>query len=309
MCAPESTVSESAAAFAIGYQRSGFSHTAGLAARCISVDMNCALVDHPVEVGAWGGTGTHIAERVGAVQLLAARRKVDTGERVGDRLRRTHRHPADGVDEPCESVELDLGVVVEAQPGRLLDGLGQQRRTADGERRVDLVGAVVRDLHIRVPRDGNHRGRGIRPQGGHVHKHDRVGVPVADVAAGAEFGLLLGGESLPAVGADKQPCGALALGRPVGVVGQRGDAVQRGVDPERRAEYTGDGQDHHRQQRRDDATHAALGLGGSGWRRRLAHNRIRLADRTAAVAAGSAVEAAESADWAATAAVVGSGRA
>ena len=40
MWASESTVSESAAALAIGYQRSGFSSTAGLAARCISADMN-----------------------------------------------------------------------------------------------------------------------------------------------------------------------------------------------------------------------------------------------------------------------------
>ena len=67
---------------------------------------------------------------------------------------------------------------------------------------------------------------------GDVHQHDRVGVPVADVATGAQLGLLLGGEALSAVGADKQPCGALALGGPVGVVGQRGDAVQLGVDPE-----------------------------------------------------------------------------
>ena len=40
-CAPESTVNESAAALAIGYQRNGLSTTLGLAARCMSVDMNC----------------------------------------------------------------------------------------------------------------------------------------------------------------------------------------------------------------------------------------------------------------------------
>ena len=89
------------------------------------------LVDHPVQVGARRGAGADVAERVAAVQLLAARGQVDAGERVGDRLRRTHRHSADGVDQPCEAVESDLGVVVEPDPGRLLDGLRQQRGAAE----------------------------------------------------------------------------------------------------------------------------------------------------------------------------------
>ena len=103
-----------------------------------------------------------------------------------------------------------------------------------------------------------------------MHEQDRVGVPVADVAAGAEFGLLLGRESLPAVRADQQPCGALAFGGPVSVVGQRRDSVQLGVDPERGADHTRDGQNQHHEQRQDDPTQAALGsVGGGGggcWR-------------------------------------------
>ena len=113
---------------------------------------------------------------------------------------------------------------------------------------------------------------------GDVHEHDRVGVPVADVAAGAQLDLLFGGEPLPAVGADKKPCGALALGGPVGVVGKRRDPVQLGVDPVCGADHPDDGEHEHREQGEHDATKAALGFpDGRTWRRRLclAHNRIR----------------------------------
>ena len=47
-----------------------------------------------------------------------------------------------------------------------------------------------------------------------------------------EFGLLLRGEPLSAVGADEQPRRPAPRRGPFGVVGQRGDAVQRRVDPE-----------------------------------------------------------------------------
>ncbi len=44
------------------------------------------LVDHPVEVGPRRGAGADIAERVAAVELLAARGQVDARQRIGDRL-------------------------------------------------------------------------------------------------------------------------------------------------------------------------------------------------------------------------------
>ena len=90
-----------------------------------------ALVDHPVQVGPRRGAGADEAERVAAVELLAAGGQVDAGERVADRFGRAHRHSADCVDEDGEPVEPDLGVVVEPQPGGLLDGLRQQRGAAD----------------------------------------------------------------------------------------------------------------------------------------------------------------------------------
>ena len=154
------------------------------------------LVVHPVQVGPRGGAGADIAERVAAVELLAARGQVDAGERVADRFGRAHGHSADRVDEHGETVEPDLGVVVEPDPGGLLDGLRQQRRAAERERRVDLVLAVAGDRHVGVARDGHHRGRRARPDAGDVHQQDGVGAAVADVAAGGQFGLLFGGQAL-----------------------------------------------------------------------------------------------------------------
>ena len=216
------------------------------------------LVDHPVEIGPRCGAGAHVAERVAAVELLAAGRKVDAGEWVGDRVGRAHRHPADRVDEHREPVETDLGVVVEPDTRRLFDGMGQQRCAAVHERGIDLVGAVVGDLHVRVTRYRHHGRRRARPERGDVHQHDRVGAAVADVAAGGQLVLLFRRQSLPAVGADQQPGGALALHGPVRVVGQRVDSVQLCVDPECGADCTDDGEHQHQEQREDDATPSAL---------------------------------------------------
>ena len=122
-----------------------------------------SLIDHPVQVGTWGGAGADVAERVAAVELLTTCGQVDAGERVADRFGRAHGHSADRVDHDGETVEPDLGVVVEPDPGGLLDGLRQQRRPAFGERRIDLVLAVAGNRHVGVPRDGHHRGGRARP--------------------------------------------------------------------------------------------------------------------------------------------------
>ncbi len=122
-----------------------------------------------------------------------------------------------------------------------------------------------------------------------MHQHDRVGAAVADVAAGGQLGLLFGGEACSAVRADEQPGGALALGGPVGVVGQRRDAVQLGVDPERGADQTRDGE--QRAPRRGTRTtrrtrRASFDRTRRRWRQWLARNRIRRRRRrSAAVAA------------------------
>ena len=122
-----------------------------------------SLVDHPIQVGARSGAGADEAERVAAVELLAAGGQVDAGERVADRFGRAHGHSADRVDHDGEPVEPDLGVVVEPEPGGLFDGLRQQRGPALGERRIDLVLAVAGNRHVGVPRDRHHRGGGARP--------------------------------------------------------------------------------------------------------------------------------------------------
>ena len=158
-----------------------------------------------------------------------------------------------------------------------------------------------------------------------MHQQDRVGAPVADVAAGGQLDLLFGGEALPAVGADKQPCGALALGGPVGVVGERRDAVQRGVDPECGADHPDNGEHEDREQGEHDATQggawvsgrpavaeaAVLGAQPDSVAAAVAADIGAMTVGTAQGQAGEAAEdaSAESRDWAARPVAVGSGRA
>ncbi len=53
----------------------------------------------------------------------------------------------------------------------------------------------------------------LESEAGHVDQQDGVGAAVADVAAGGQLGLLLGGQALAAVRADQQPRGAPARRR------------------------------------------------------------------------------------------------
>ena len=177
---------------------------------------------------------------------------------------RAHRDSTECVDDAREATEPDLGVVVQAQSGRLLDGLRQQRGAAERERRVDLVGAVVGNRHVGVPGNRDHRRRGPRTEPRHVYQQDGVGAAVAEVAAGGQVGLLILGESFAAVGADQQPSGAAAGGRPVGIVGEDRDAMQRPVGPHPGSDDSADG---HEQQHQDDSS--------DGWPSPLAAHRCR----------------------------------
>ena len=126
-----STVRAPDAACASGYHRSGFSQD-GRARRAVHQGGHeLALIGHPVEVGAGGGPGADVAERLRPAQFLAARGQVDSGERVADRLGRAHRDAPDGVDRLGEAVETDLGVVVQADSGCLLHGLHEQCRAPE----------------------------------------------------------------------------------------------------------------------------------------------------------------------------------
>ena len=145
------------------------------------------LVDHSVQVGPRGRPGSHVAQCVAAVEGLAARGQVDPGQRVIDRIGRAHLDTTERVDHHREAVETHLGVVVEMQARRLLDGLGQQRRAALGERGVDLVLAVAGDVHVGVAGDRDHRGGRVGAERRDVHHQDGVGPAVAQVAAGGQL--------------------------------------------------------------------------------------------------------------------------
>jgi hypothetical protein len=157
--------------------------------------------------------------------------------------------------------------VVKPDPGGLLDGLREQRSAADGERRVDLVLAVAWDRHVRVARDRHQRGGRARPDGGNVDQQDGVGAAVAHVVARGQLGLLLRGQTLAAVRANQQPGGALAGDRPLRIAGQRGDAVQRRVDPHA-ACHGGDDEHQHECQEQATPMSFAARRFRFGWRRR-----------------------------------------
>ena len=143
----------------------------------------------------------------------------------------------------------------------------------------------------------------LDPMRGNVHEQDGVGAAVAHVAAGGQLGLLVRGQALAAVRADQQPGRALAGGGPIGVVGERGDAVQRRVHPPAPRHHR---HDEHQQERQHEATPMpfAARLFRLRWGRRLFCHRRRPVRRptgrrrrcrdAGAVAAGAVDESAGS---------------
>ena len=114
----------------------------------------------------------------------------------------------------------------------------------------------------------------LDPMRGNVHEQDGVGAAVAHVAAGGQLGLLVRGQALAAVRADQQPGRALAGGGPLGVVGERGDAVQRRVHPPAACHHR---DDEHQQERQHEATPMSFAarLFRLRWGRRLLRHRRR----------------------------------
>ena len=189
--------------------------------------------------------GARVAERRPAVGVLAALLDVQPGVLVLQRLLRADLDAAERVDHLDEAAEADLDVVVDLQPGGLLDRLHQQLGAAEGIGGVDLGGAVALDRHQRVARD---RQQQRWPVAG-VQDQDRVGAAApAGVLAGGEVLPLLLRQALAAVGPDEQVGGArltlgpVALG--VGVDGgELGPRPQRDGDEEH---DPGQEQDEHR---------------------------------------------------------------
>src|SRR5581483_5847282 len=99
--------------------------------------------------------------------------------RVGvfDRALEAHRHAADLVHHGDQAAEADAHVVVDPQPGDVLDRLDQQVRPAERQRGVDLVPAVTGNVNVGVTRDADQH----RPAAAHVQQHDGVRVQRARV--------------------------------------------------------------------------------------------------------------------------------
>lgn len=209
------------------------------------------LAADPSEVGAVADAvaGADVAEGLLVLDGLAARFQVQVRLDVVDGLLGADLYAAQGVDHALETLEVDRGEVVDAQPGALLDGLDGAGRgvgdvaaeAADGERLIDLeavrfgLGAVTAvaggDLHPGVTGEG-HRGRPLtvgrdvqHHQGVRLHGLQALAVLVAHAGA--------------AVGPDDQDVlGAGAeIGGPVAAelaadVDALDVAVQMLVDPE-----------------------------------------------------------------------------
>ena len=158
--------------------------------------------------------GPGVGQRGRPVGLLAALLHVEVRQLVLHVLLRADLHAADGVDHVDDAAEADLDVVVDADPGVLLDRLHQQLRAAVGVGGVDLRGAVAGDVDRRVAGDRHQQVRA----GAGVQQHDRVGA-LADRVAGAELLALLGAQAGPRVAADHEVrrAGLVGRSRPAGL--------------------------------------------------------------------------------------------
>jgi len=154
---------------------------------------------HPVHLVAAGG---HVQVGVAVVQAAAA--AVAEGD------------AAEGVDHLQEAGEVDLGVVVDGQPGRLPNGPDQEAGAAEGEGGVDLGGAAV-DGGPQVPRQRQHH-RPV-PVGAEVQDHDGVGAPAGHLH-GLDAAELAAAQAVAGVGADQQDVHGLPAGQR-GQVGHR----------------------------------------------------------------------------------------
>ena len=173
------------------------------------------LTHHPVEVSARQVVAlADEAQRLRAVQLLPAGRKVGPGKRFVDGLFQAYVHAAEGVGDQGEAKQADLGVVVDRDAGEVGDGLDQRLAAGLGGLRLGLGGvhALVLDeflhlveLHLavdtvdlRLAEPGRldigvtrNRDSGRRlPVVGDAHQDDRVGVG-RDVVAGVQRGQFL----------------------------------------------------------------------------------------------------------------------
>jgi hypothetical protein len=183
--------------------------------------MNCCWRPDAAEVGV-DVPGPHEGQGLDAAHVLAARGHVEVGVAVLQPVAGVvaQGDPAEGVDHLQEAGEVDLGVVVDGQPGRLRDRLDQQVGAAQGEGGVDLAGVAV-DLGAQVTRqEDQHR---PVPPGAHVQDHDGVGAPAGHVHR-LDPAELPAAQPVPGVGADQQDVHRLA-GPDRGQVGHRPPAL------------------------------------------------------------------------------------
>src|SRR6204780_1498318 len=90
-----------------------------------------------------------------AVHVMLTGRHAQAAVRVIYRIRKADVHAAKRVDHLDEAEEVHLDVVVDGEPGGLLDGLHHQLRTAEAEGTVDLVHAAPGYVHPRIARQAD----------------------------------------------------------------------------------------------------------------------------------------------------------
>ena len=163
------------------------------------------LPGDPGEVGddvAQDMPGSHERQGLRAVHVVAAGvRQMEAGQRVLHRLVDADRHAAHGVDQPLETVEVELDVMVDGQPRELLHRLYDDVRTVV-EGRVDLAEAVTRDVHSKVTRDAENGG--VVVDRVDPHQDDRVGSLAGALRRGSERMLFLLGEARTTVASQDQ---------------------------------------------------------------------------------------------------------
>ena len=193
----------------------GSSRTSRLVTRCGHRRQEPLLALDPAEVGPRvEAARPDVGQPRLAVDVGRALRQPQAGLAVAQPRRRADVDAADGVDEPDEAEEVDLEVVVDADPGAALDRGHGQRRAAEGVGGVELVaplrdvgavlGLVRRDGDVGVAREADHPHRAVLRRD--VHQQHGVRAPAGGGGQRADVQPphLPAGHALAGVGADEE---------------------------------------------------------------------------------------------------------
>ena len=214
----------------------------------------------------------HVREPLGPVELLTAGHDVEAGIRVDDvtdlvvvDLRRvpvciatldparrvhvvsrdTQINAAEGIHDLLESVQVDIEIVIDLEPGQVADRLGHQLGpppvSPPSKRGVDLVHPMARDVDPEIARE--RQDDRLLQVGIRVDEHDRVRPRGAsDVGVVTEMRLLFGGESGPRVRPKQEVVAGALRARARGIADSAGAVGKLGTKdasstPTLRSEY------------------------------------------------------------------------